>query len=73
MRWRKTEKDFVESARVARLATTDAKRVPHNVPICPTTENSILELKQEQKSYEISQPTLTSPLYSTITQKHGSV
>ncbi len=42
MRWRKTEKDFVESARVARLATTDAKGIPHNVPICPLLDNGKL-------------------------------
>jgi len=42
MRWRKTEKDFVESARVARLATTDAKSIPHNVPICPLLDNGKL-------------------------------
>ncbi len=42
MRWRKTEKDFVEAARVARLATTDAKSIPHNVPICPLLDNGKL-------------------------------
>lgn len=42
MRWRKTEKDFVESARVARLATTDAKSITHNVPICPLLDNGKL-------------------------------
>ena len=42
MRWRKAEKDFVESARVARLATTGAKSIPHNVPICPLLDNGKL-------------------------------
>lgn len=35
MRWTKVEKEFVASARVARLATVDAKGLPSNVPICP--------------------------------------
>jgi nitroimidazol reductase NimA-like FMN-containing flavoprotein (pyridoxamine 5'-phosphate oxidase superfamily) len=35
MKWRKAEKNFVDSARVARLATVDAKGIPYNVPICP--------------------------------------
>ena len=42
MRWRKAEKEFVDSARVARLATTDKKSIPHNVPICPLLDNSKL-------------------------------
>ena len=32
----------MESARVARLATTDAKSIPHNVPICPLLDNGKL-------------------------------
>ncbi len=38
MRWRKAERDFVARARVARLATVDAKGVPTNVPVCPLFE-----------------------------------
>jgi nitroimidazol reductase NimA-like FMN-containing flavoprotein (pyridoxamine 5'-phosphate oxidase superfamily) len=39
MKWRKSEKVFVDRARVARLATADARGVPHNVPICPLFDN----------------------------------
>ncbi len=35
MRLTKVEKDFVATARVARLATVGADGVPHNVPVCP--------------------------------------
>jgi len=35
MKLTKTETEFVEFARVARLATADSGRVVHNVPICP--------------------------------------
>ena len=35
MKLTKTELDFVEPARVARLATVDSKGNLHNVPICP--------------------------------------
>lgn len=35
MKLTKTEIEFVEPARVARLATVDSRGVLHNVPICP--------------------------------------
>jgi len=35
MKLTKTETDFVEPARVARLATVDSQGILHNVPICP--------------------------------------
>lgn len=39
MKWRKAEKDFVNVARVARLATASREGVPHNVPVCPVFDN----------------------------------
>ena len=39
MRLTKAEKNFINAARVARLATVDARGVPHNVPICPLLDN----------------------------------
>lgn len=42
MKWTKAEKDFVAPARVARLATVDAKGIPHNVPICPLLDKGKL-------------------------------
>jgi len=35
MKLSKKEKAFIDTARVARLATVDANGVPHNVAICP--------------------------------------
>jgi nitroimidazol reductase NimA-like FMN-containing flavoprotein (pyridoxamine 5'-phosphate oxidase superfamily) len=35
MKWTKAERDFVETARVARLATLGPNGQPHCVPICP--------------------------------------
>lgn len=35
MKLNKAERNFVETARVARLATVNPKGVPHNIPICP--------------------------------------
>ncbi len=35
MKLNKSEIEFLEAARVARLATVDSKGVPHNVPVCP--------------------------------------
>jgi nitroimidazol reductase NimA-like FMN-containing flavoprotein (pyridoxamine 5'-phosphate oxidase superfamily) len=35
MKWRKAEINFVDAARVARLATVDKRGIPHSVPICP--------------------------------------
>ena len=60
MRWRKTEKDFVESARVARLATTDAKRVPHNVPICPLLDNGKLYFGTEAGAKKVRNITVNA-------------
>ncbi len=39
MRWREKERNFVDSARVARLATVDSNGTPHNIPICPLLHN----------------------------------
>ena len=34
------ERDFVQSLRVARVATVGADGVPHNVPVCPLFANN---------------------------------
>lgn len=34
----KTERDFVASMRVVRVATVDPDGIPHNVPVCPLME-----------------------------------
>lgn len=39
MRWREKERNFVDSARVARVATVDSNGTPHNIPICPLLHN----------------------------------
>lgn len=54
MRWRKAEKDFVEQARVARLATTDAKGIPHNVPVCPLLEGGKLYVGTEAGAKKVA-------------------
>jgi nitroimidazol reductase NimA-like FMN-containing flavoprotein (pyridoxamine 5'-phosphate oxidase superfamily) len=40
MRLTKKERDFIHTARVARLATVNEKGVPHNVAICPLFDRS---------------------------------
>lgn len=35
MKLTKTEKNFLQYLRVARVATVDSDGVPHNVPVCP--------------------------------------
>ena len=42
MRWRKDEKEFVATARTARVATVDARGVPHNVPVCPLLDGDTI-------------------------------
>lgn len=39
MKWTKAEREFLETARVARLATVGPDNRPHNVPICPLFED----------------------------------
>jgi nitroimidazol reductase NimA-like FMN-containing flavoprotein (pyridoxamine 5'-phosphate oxidase superfamily) len=47
VRWNKKERDFVDSLRVARLATADARGRPHNVPICPLLDGEKIYLGSE--------------------------
>ncbi len=42
MKWTKAEREFLETARVARLATVAPDGLPHNVPICPLMERGRL-------------------------------
>jgi nitroimidazol reductase NimA-like FMN-containing flavoprotein (pyridoxamine 5'-phosphate oxidase superfamily) len=44
MKWTKAEREFVDTARVARLATTGPHGQPHCVPICPLLMNGKLYL-----------------------------
>jgi nitroimidazol reductase NimA-like FMN-containing flavoprotein (pyridoxamine 5'-phosphate oxidase superfamily) len=47
VRWSKKERDFVDSLRVARLATVDARGRPHNVPICPLLDGEKIYVGSE--------------------------
>jgi nitroimidazol reductase NimA-like FMN-containing flavoprotein (pyridoxamine 5'-phosphate oxidase superfamily) len=46
----KKETEFVESMRVARVATVDSSGVPHNVPVCPWFENGKAYFATEKNS-----------------------
>jgi PPOX class probable F420-dependent enzyme len=63
MRWRKDEKEFVATARVARVATVDHRGTPHNVPVCPlldgdticfATEKGAKKLRNIEKNPQIA-------------------
>jgi PPOX class probable F420-dependent enzyme len=47
VRWNKKERDFVDSLRVARLATADARGRPHTVPICPLLDGEKIYVGSE--------------------------
>jgi len=53
MRWTKSEKEFLSSARVARLATVDAHAVPSNVPICPLFVDGKLYIGTEANAKKV--------------------
>lgn len=47
MKWTKPEREFLETARVARLATVAADGAAHAVPICPLFEKGVFYLGTE--------------------------
>jgi PPOX class probable F420-dependent enzyme len=47
VKWSKKERDFVDSLRVARLATADARGRPHTVPICPLLDGEKIYVGSE--------------------------
>lgn len=50
MKLTKQERSFVDTARVARVATVDAGGVPHNVPICPLLHGERIYFATETES-----------------------
>jgi len=53
MKLTKTETDFVEPARVARLATADSEGILHNVPICPVFANGRFYVGTESSAKKV--------------------
>lgn len=53
MRWAKSERELLSSARVARLATVDARAVPSNVPICPLFVDGKLYIGTEANAKKV--------------------
>ncbi|HYR83116.1 MAG TPA: pyridoxamine 5'-phosphate oxidase family protein [Terriglobia bacterium] len=53
MKLRKTEKDFLQYQRVARVATVDSNGVPHNVPVCPLMERDKIYFATERKAKKV--------------------
>jgi nitroimidazol reductase NimA-like FMN-containing flavoprotein (pyridoxamine 5'-phosphate oxidase superfamily) len=57
------EKGFVESLRVARVATVASDGVPHNVPVCPLFQNNRIYFGTERSARKVrnieANPTVT--------------
>ena len=53
MKLTKTETDFVEPARVARLATIDSGGILHNVPVCPVFANGRFYVGTESSAKKV--------------------
>lgn len=53
MKLTKAERDFINTARVARLATVDARGLPANVPICPLFDAGKIYLGTEARAKKI--------------------
>lgn len=43
-----TQRDFIDYARVCRLATADAQGQPHNVPVCPILVDGTIYVASEE-------------------------
>lgn len=50
MKLNQRERSFVDTARVARVATVDAAGIPHNVPICPLLDGETIYFATETES-----------------------
>lgn len=53
MKLTRKERDFVDSLRVARLATADASGQPHNVPICPLLDRDRIYVGSEASAKKV--------------------
>jgi nitroimidazol reductase NimA-like FMN-containing flavoprotein (pyridoxamine 5'-phosphate oxidase superfamily) len=53
MKLTKTEKDFIESMRVVRVATVDPDSVVHNVPVCPLMDRDKIYFATERKARKV--------------------
>jgi len=53
MKWTKAEKEFVGTARVARLATVSPEGIPHNVPVCPLLDSGKIFFGTEAKAKKV--------------------
>src|SRR5262245_27065454 len=53
MKLTKTEKDFIDSMRVARVATADSDGVLHNVPVCPLMDRDKIYFATERKARKL--------------------
>lgn len=53
MKWTKAEREFLETARVARLATVRRDGAPHAVPICPLFEKGLFHLGTDRHTVKV--------------------
>ncbi|MDE3137188.1 MAG: pyridoxamine 5'-phosphate oxidase family protein [Acidobacteriota bacterium] len=53
MKWTRAEREFLETARVARLATIAAGGGPHVVPICPLFEKGLFYLGTDRETAKV--------------------
>lgn len=53
MKWTKPEREFLETARVARLATVGPGGMPHNVPICPLLSGNRFYIGTERATAKV--------------------
>lgn len=53
MKWTKAEREFLETARVARLATVKRDGAPHAVPICPLFEKGFFYLGTDRNTVKV--------------------
>jgi len=53
MKWTQAEREFLETARVARLATIAPDGAPHAVPICPLFEKGHFFLGTDRETVKV--------------------
>jgi nitroimidazol reductase NimA-like FMN-containing flavoprotein (pyridoxamine 5'-phosphate oxidase superfamily) len=53
MKLTKTEKDFINSHGVGRLATVNADGMPHNVPVCPVLDRDRVYLASDKNAAKV--------------------
>ena len=49
----KSEKDFIKSQRVARVATVSPAGMPHNVPVCPAFDREHIYIGSEKDAAKV--------------------